>query len=107
MRHYVYRITNLKKHRFYIGKRSIPIKFGNISPKEDLGINYFSSSRNKGIIKNQKEEPWNWKYKVIMEFETEEEALNFEIKIHARLNVQKHRLFYNNANQTKDGYFRG
>jgi len=105
-KHYVYRITNVKKNRYYVGKRSIPKKFKNRKPEEDLGKYYFSSSNNKGIIKNQKEEPENWKYKIVKRFKTEEEALLFEIKYHWRLNVQKHRLFYNNANQTKNGYFR-
>ena len=86
--------------------RSIPEKFPERTPKEDLGVYYFSSSKNKGIIKNQKVEPWNWKYKIIKIFNTKEEVLKFEVKIHARLNVQKHKLFYNNANQTLTGFYR-
>lgn len=105
-KHYVYRITNIKKHRYYIGKRSMPKKFKNRTPKQDLGVYYFSSSNNKGIIKNQKKEPQNWKYKIIKTFKTQQQAIDFEIKIHKRLDVQSHRLFYNNANQTKTGYYR-
>jgi len=58
--HYVYRITNTKLNRHYYGVRTSRIK-----PKLDLGIKYFSSSTDKHFIKDQKENPANYKYKIV------------------------------------------
>ena len=48
--HYVYRITNKVCRKHYYGVRS-----SNNHPKQDIGIQYFSSSYDKDFIKDQKE----------------------------------------------------
>ena len=42
MKHYVYRITNIKENKHYYGTRSCEIEI-----KDDLGFYYFSSSTDK------------------------------------------------------------
>ena len=56
--HYVYRITNVEKNKYYYGSRS-----SNILPSEDIGIKYFSSSSDKIFVQDQKENPQNYMYK--------------------------------------------
>jgi hypothetical protein len=80
--HYVYRITNLVENKHYYGKRSSKIK-----PILDLGHKYFSSSRDKNFIQDQKANPTHYKYKIVANFETSESALTFEIKLHNKFNV--------------------
>lgn len=99
MFHYVYRITNLKENKHYYGCRS-----SKIEPKLDLGIKYFSSSKNKEFIKDQKVNPQDYKYKIIKIFDSREEALELEIKLHAKFNVGVNESFYNKAKQTSTGY---
>ena len=93
--HYTYRITNLIEGKHYYGSRS-----SEIPPVEDLGKNYVSSSKNKDFIKDQKENPQNYKYKVIKIFDTREEAISFEIKLHDKFDVGVNESFYNKAKQT-------
>lgn len=88
--HYVYRITNIVKNKHYYGKRS-----SNIEPKLDLGIKYFSSSRVKDFIEDQKINPNNYKYKIIKVFNNSKHAHKFESKIHIRLKVDRNPNFYN------------
>ena len=59
-KHYVYRITNKIENKHYYGCRTTKLE-----PKDDLGSKYFSSSRDKEFIKDQKENPYNYKYKII------------------------------------------
>jgi len=98
MYHYCYRITNLIEYKHYYGVRS-----SKISPELDLGINYFSSSSNKEFIIEQKTTT-NYKYKIIRLFDTRKEAIQFEIKLHNRLNVHINESFYNKAKQTSTGF---
>ena len=93
--HYVYRITNLVENKHYYGKRS-----SKIEPKFDLGRKYFSSSKNKNFLNDQKQNPQNYKYKVIRCFSSCEKALLFEIKLHNKFNVARNPNFYNSAQQT-------
>jgi hypothetical protein len=93
--HYVYRITNTIERRHYYGVRS-----SNNFPVFDLGNSYFSSSRNKDFIKDQKDNPQNYRYKVIRIFDNRHSALQFEIKLHNKFNVNLNENFYNNAKQT-------
>lgn len=65
MYHYTYRITNTKERMYYYGVHSCYCL-----PKEDIGVKYFSSSKNKEFIKDQKENPQDYKYKVLKIFET-------------------------------------
>ena len=98
-KHYVYRITNKIENKHYYGVRSSLIE-----PKDDLGIKYFSSSTDKKFIKEQKENPDNYKYKVIKIFSTREEAMSFEIHLHNKFNVHINENFYNRAKQTSIGF---
>ena len=97
--HYVYRITNIKKNKHYYGARSCKI-----SPKKDLGVLYFSSSKNKDFLTDQKENPDHYKYKIIKVFNSREEAISYEIKLHSKFNVATNDNFYNNAAQTSKGF---
>jgi len=96
MIHYVYRITLLEpfdERKYYYGKHS-----GNLS---DLGRSYFTSS--KKVQKFIFEEKREYKIKIVKTFETTEEALKFEGKLHNRLDVAKHSKFFNQQNQTLSG----
>ena len=95
MNHYVYRITNKVTKLHYYGKRSCTC-----DPKLDLGIKYFSSSKDKAFIADQKINTNNYKYKVIKKFNTAEEAVEYEIKLHNKFNVGINPKFYNKAKQT-------
>jgi hypothetical protein len=97
--HYVYRITNLVENKHYYGKRSSKIK-----PILDLGHKYFSSSRDKNFIQDQKANPTHYKYKIVANFETSESALTFEIKLHNKFNVGINPHFYNLAKQSSTGF---
>lgn len=92
--HYVYRITNKELNKHYYGVRS-----SKVEPKSDLGIKYFSSSKDKEFINEQKVNFDTFKYKVIKIFETREEAINLEIKLHAKFDVVKSESFYNRSKQ--------
>lgn len=93
--HYVYRITNKNENKHYYGKRS-----SNLHPLFDLGIKYFSSSRDGDFIKNQKVNPEFFKYKIIKIFDNLQDALDLEIKLHLKFRVGKHSAFYNIVTQT-------
>lgn len=91
--HYIYRITNIKEGMHYYGVHSC-----DCLPKEEIGISYFSSSKNKEFIQDQKENPQDYKYKVIKVFSTRSEASYHEEFLHAKFNVKDHKLFYNKHN---------
>ena len=97
--HYVYRITNIQEKKHYYGVRS-----SKIEPKLDLGIKYFSSSKDKDFIQEQKDDKNIFKYKIIKTFDSREEAIKLEIKLHAKFNVGINESFYNKAKQTSTGY---
>jgi len=98
--HYVYRITNTKLNKHYYGTRTSK------NPKEDIGIKYFSSSKDKDFIKDQKENPQNYKYKIIKIFNNRKEAIKLEIKLHSKFDVGVNESFYNRAKQTSTGWDR-
>ena len=62
--HNTYRITNIKERMYYYGVHSC-----DCLPEEEIGLTYFSSSKNKEFIKDQKENPQNYKYKIIKIFQ--------------------------------------
>lgn len=99
--HYVYRITNLVKNKHYYGVRSTKIV-----PENDLGIKYFSSSKDDSFIKEQKQSPENFKYKIVSRHISRKEALNKEIKLHSFFNVGINESFYNKSKQTSTGFDR-
>jgi len=100
MKHYVYRITNIKLNKHYYGVRTSKNK----TPEEDIGIYYFSSSTDKYFIQGQKENPQDYKYKIIKKFNTRKEAAALEIKLHNKFNVGVNESFYNKAKQTSVGF---
>lgn len=97
--HYTYRITNMVEHKHYYGARS-----SKVHPTQDLGIKYFSNSIDKEFMSEQKLNPQNFKYKIIKIFETREEAIAMEIKLHAKFDVGVNESFYNKAKQTSIGF---
>lgn len=94
MKHYTYRITNIKLNKHYYGVRSAK------EPIYDLGIKYFSSSKDKEFIKDQKENINNYKYKIIKIFDNRKDAILLEIKLHNKFNVGINESFYNRSKQT-------
>ncbi len=97
--HYVYQIKNILAEKYYIGVRSC-----NIAPVDDLGKKYFSSSSDKNFMNDQKENPENYRYKILEEFDSRSLAVKEEIKLHKKFNVSKNNIFYNLASQTADGF---
>jgi len=99
MNYYTYRITDLKNKKYYYGSRTT-----DKDPKKDIGHTYFSSSSDKSFIKDQKDNPENFKYKVIKIFDNLEQAIELEIKLHNKFNVGVNESFYNRAKQTSIGF---
>lgn len=98
----VYRISNLVENKHYYGYKS-----SKIHPSKVIGITYFSSSKNesgKQFIADQKENPQNYKYKIVQIFNSKEEALSREIKLHNKFDVARNPNFYNKSNQTSTGF---
>lgn len=94
--HYVYRITNTVTGYHYYGSKSC-----DEYPTENIGKKYQSSSRNRFFIQDQKDNPEDYKYKVIKIFETcRPDATSLEIKLHAKFDVKNHPKFINRSNQT-------
>lgn len=93
--HYVYRIIEKDSGKKYIGSRS-----SKIHPSEDIGIMYFSSSRDKDFIKNQKEFPKNYKYEILSIHEERESALIEEARLHDIYDVGRNIEYINKAKQT-------
>ena len=98
--HYVYRITNLITAMHYYGDRSC-----NCHPSEDIGIKYFSTNTLKLFIQDQKNNPQDYKYKVVRIYETTREgAKQLEVDLHKKFDVKNHPKFINRANQTSAGF---
>ena len=97
--HYVYRITNTKLNKHYYGVRS-----SKLEPSKDLGFKYFSSSSDIEFRDDQKNNPQDYKYIIVSEFDSREEALELEIKLHSKFNVSVNESFYNKARQTSTGF---
>lgn len=103
--HFVYRITNIYTipYTYYYGTHTTS-KHKERTPKEELGVTYFSSKLDKSFEKDQKENPQNYKYKVVKIFNTRKEALELEIYLHKRFDVGVNENFYNGAIQTSTGF---
>ena len=97
--HYVYRITNviLKKH--YYGSRT-----SRIIPQLDLGVKYLSSSRDTQFKQDQKENPQNYRYKVVSIHPSRVSAIEKEIRLHQKFDVGVNPNFYNRSKQTSTKY---
>ncbi len=92
--HYVYRITDLKSNKHYVGVRS-----SHRFPTDDIGVIYFTSSKNKDFKTRFKNNPKQFKIKIVKIFNNRKDAIKLEIKYHNRLDVAKHSKFYNKINQ--------
>lgn len=98
--HYVYRITNTQTQKYYYGSRST-----NEIPSYEIGHNYFSNFSEKWFQLDQKENPQNYKYKIIKIFETNrDDAILLESKLHYKFDVKNHVKFYNKSNQAPKGF---
>jgi hypothetical protein len=97
--YYIYRITNKVENKHYYGFRKTKSK-----PIEDLGIHYFSSSRDKEFISDQKQNPQHYRYKIIKTYKTRDDALRHEILLHEKFDVAANHSFYNIAKQTSIGF---
>lgn len=100
--HYVYKVTNTKpldKRKYYIGVRTAK----NCSPEEDT--KYLGSS--KTLLKHIKEiGKEHFTKEVLSKFETREEAIEEEIRIHEELNIAVNSQYYNRCKQTPTGFDR-
>jgi hypothetical protein len=101
---FVYRITDIKNKKYYYGS-----KIAKNSNFNQMGKTYFSSSKNKEFIIDQKDNPENFKYKLVKYFKTAEDTIKYESKLHFKFNVKSNNKFYNMSNQTTDGvkFFNG
>lgn len=97
--YYVYRITNIKLNKHYYGSRGT-----NIPSIFDLGTKYFSSSTDKEFIKDQKENPQNYKYKIVKIFNNNKDKILFECFLHQYFNVKINENFYNKTNAIPNGF---
>lgn len=80
---FVYRITDIKNKKYYYGS-----KIAKNSDFNQMGKTYFSSSKNKEFIIDQKENPENFKYKLVKYFKTAEDTIKYESKLHFKFNVK-------------------
>lgn len=96
--YYIYRITNILLGKHYYGSRVTKI-----NPADDLGYKYFSSSTDKEFINDQKENPQNYKYKVVIIFNNNGDKICYESYLHQYFNVLSNDTFYNKNNQTPFG----
>jgi hypothetical protein len=95
----VYRITNVVEKKHYYGVHSTKFE-----PKMDIGIKYFSSSKDKNFIADQKLNPQNYKYKIVQTFESRIKAIEREIILHNLFDVGISSKFYNRSKQTSLGF---
>lgn len=93
--HYVYRITNKVTNKHYYGCRSCTIP-----PNKDLGVKYYSSSKDKSFVADQKQNPSNYKYKIVKVYSNRLSAILLEIKLHSKFDVGVNPRFYNKSKQT-------
>jgi hypothetical protein len=89
----------LNKH--YYGSRSCK----NCNPYDDLGIKYFSSSKDRDFKKDQKEHPEHYRYKIIRICETRKDAVELEIFLHNKFDVAINESFYNRSKQTSSKFY--
>ncbi len=95
--HYTYQITNTKIQRHYIGVRSC-------EETPDIGVGYFSNSRDEEFMKEQKNNPQSFVYFVLREFDTRKEAVQHEIYLHNINDVAINPKYYNKSKQTSTGF---
>ena len=96
----MYRITNIVEIKHYIGIRTSK----NILPQDDLGVKYFSSSKDTKFKQDQKDHPENYRYKIIIVSYAKNKVAELEVKYHKKFNVGNNVKFYNLANQTNTSF---
>lgn len=99
MFYYVYLITNIVNNKQYIGSRGSRFK-----PEDDLGIRYYSSSRDANFINDQKTYPQNFRYEILKNFDTRSEATTYEISQHIKNDIPNNHNFYNRARQRTSSF---
>ncbi len=92
-------ITEISTDKKYIGVRSCKI-----NPKLDLGLKYFSSSRDEKFIANQAINPDNYKYEILSTHETRDLANKEEYRLHDLYDVGVNEQFYNKAKSSSYGF---
>ena len=85
-------------------KKYIGVRSSELSPEDDLGVYYFSSSANTNFIKSQKDTPSDFHYDVLGVFDTRKEAANHEIELHNFYNVGSNPEFINQCKSISTGY---
>lgn len=90
-RYYTYLIYHKPTRKFYIGYSSTDKD----SPYEDLGVTYFSSSKNLEFQEEQRTNPENFRYRVIGVYDTAIEARFEESLLHKKYNVGSSPRFFN------------
>ncbi len=93
---YVYKITDKKRKKYYIGSRQSAVP-----PKQDLGIKYFSSSTNRKFIKEQEEDSSQFEYEVIKEYPNILQALEHEKELLQRVDARNNEKYYNGRTKLK------
>jgi hypothetical protein len=78
----------------YIGTKS-----SDEEPYCVIGKKYFSSSSDDDFIKEQKEYPENFRYKVLKNFDNRTDAIQLECYLHKKYNVVESDKFYNRSAQ--------
>lgn len=94
--HYIYRITNKVTGIHYYGSKT--------STSLDIGIKYFTSSKDKEFKKDFKTNTKDYKIKILKIFDNSAEKIIYESYLHQYFNVKKSKKFYNNSNQTPTGF---
>jgi len=94
--YYVYKITDKKRKKYYIGSRSSEIK-----PEQDLGHIYFSSSGNKKFITEQRKNPTQFNYEIIKTFSNKLQALKYEKELIQQKNALNNKNYYNGRTRLK------
>jgi len=88
--YYVYKITDKKRKKYYIGSRKSEIK-----PEQDLGHIYFSSSSNKKFIEEQRKTPNQFIYEIIEIFSNMKQSLKYETELIQKNNALNDQNYYN------------
>jgi hypothetical protein len=96
---YVYLIENIETTKYYIGVRST-----NLLPEDDLGKKYFSSSRDKNFIQDQKSNNNNYRYTVLKNFDNRNDADDYEMYLHKKKRVHLDPQSYNRAMNSSKGF---
>lgn len=96
---YVYKITCKETGMFYIGSRSSMIE-----PILDIGVVYFTSSKNKTFRKDFKSNPECFFIDIVWVYNNYIDMLNLEIHLHEFYEVSRNINSYNIAKQTSTGF---